>query len=91
MHRDLKVNIFYISKPENLMLDDKNHLKLIDFGTALIMNNKVIPLEFLNNLNKYKKKEQAQTEEQILEDYQRIHKATFVGTAEYVSPEIINN
>ncbi len=64
VHRDLKVTILFNKiKPENLMLDDKNHLKLIDFGTALIMNNKIISKEFLNSINKYKKKEQAYNED----------------------------
>ena len=39
------------------MLDENNHLKLIDFGTALIMNNTTISSEFLKSINKKKKEE----------------------------------
>ena len=34
------------------MLDNKNHLKVIDFGTALFMNNKIVSTDFLKRINK---------------------------------------
>ena len=62
------------------MLDSKNHLRLIDFGTAYFMKADFLNSELLNMINKIKQAEQ--TEEDTIEEYQSKHKATFVGTAE---------
>ena len=84
IHRDLK--------PENIMLDDNYHLKLIDFATIkkigkIFDKEKMIFIQedqCLNNKN----------ENNFDEDDEEINKKrsmSFVGTAEYVSPEILKD
>ena len=84
IHRDLK--------PENIMLDDNFHLKLIDFATIkkigkIFDKEKMIFIQedqYLNNKN----------ENNFDEDDEEINKKrsmSFVGTAEYVSPEILKD
>lgn len=64
-------------KPENILLDDDMRIKVTDFGSA-----KVLDLAELST-NK--------TQVGALHDGQDDRKRSFVGTAEYVSPEVLRN
>lgn len=62
------------------MLTGNNHLKVIDFGTAFFFKTDLMDQELLDKISKIKQHEK---EEDIIEEYQSKHKATFVGTAEF--------
>ncbi|KNG44696.1 serine threonine protein kinase [Stemphylium lycopersici] len=67
IHRDLK--------PENVLLDDAMHVKITDFGTAKILDQK---------------KANGSTGDP-LENAEMDRAQSFVGTAEYVSPELLTD
>lgn len=75
VHRDLK--------PENLLLDEKNHLKVIDFGTSKFLENAENG-EFIKKVRDIKAKFTP-----VGADGQPEHRSSFVGTPIYLSPELI--
>ena len=62
------------------MMNEDNHLKIIDFGTAYFFNPSLVNAELIETIHNIKKAEKS--DEDIIEEYQSKHKATFVGTAE---------
>lgn len=63
-------------KPENVLLDDQMHIKITDFGTAKILDTK---------------KANGTGSGDPLEGMETERAQSFVGTAEYVSPELLTD
>lgn len=83
IHRDLK--------PENILMDEKMHVLLADFGSAKIMLPNRSPTSELKNADSIVNNVQLQhTSEDTDNNMQRRRKNSFVGTAQYVSPELLN-
>ncbi|KAL0940799.1 AGC PDK1 protein kinase [Colletotrichum truncatum] len=76
IHRDLK--------PENVLLDDHMHVKITDFGTAKLLKD---PRETQNSGEGARGLPESSRGDG--EDESRA--ASFVGTAEYVSPELLTS
>lgn len=87
IHRDLK--------PENVLLDGNMHTLIADFGSAKMVEGGVAPVQ-----QQQQEKEEATTTTTAENGYsrggggqnpryQRGRKNSFVGTAQYVSPEIL--
>ena len=77
IHRDLK--------PENVLLDDRMHVKITDFGTAKILDLSKRPTQQDGEGNG------AAGAGDPLEGVDDSKANSFVGTAEYVSPELLTD
>jgi 3-phosphoinositide dependent protein kinase-1 len=75
IHRDLK--------PENLLLDDRMHLLVTDFGSSKILADSYDYRAEQADIEKNRDRESD-------DETRPARQASFVGTAQYVSPEVLN-
>lgn len=83
VHRDLK--------PENIMIGEDHHLRLIDFGTVGFFDIETANKKFLEEIRaKVMACKEIEEERGEIDAYSDLHKSTFVGTCEYMSPEMLS-
>lgn len=78
VHRDLK--------PENILLDARGHLRLVDFGSALVVEQGDVLARPPGQSSDAPEGGEAQRSGQGVEQG-----APMMGTAEYVAPEVLRN
>lgn len=76
VHRDLK--------PENILLNDKMHIQITDFGSAMIENPSRFKIDSKPDVTSQNPLS-AVASNRVVND----RRSSFVGTAQYVSPEVL--
>lgn len=78
-------------KPENLLLTDDMHLMIADFGSAKILPKDYNYAEAQEEIDRLRAEESNSSDEEVQMTRRRKPKrrASFVGTAQYVSPEVL--
>lgn len=72
-------------KPENILLDDKMHILITDFGSAKIVNSTTTQTTTPETNGDVSSSEQEQHQRPTR------RRNSFVGTAQYVSPELLTD
>lgn len=83
VHRDLK--------PENLILDDRNRLKVVDFGTAEVLEMKGVNEELYARYREIRNKYADESDNVMAFKNSTKPRKSFVGTVFYVAPEMLEH
>ena len=79
-------------KPENILLDENMHIKLTDFGTARILtdpDDTPAPPQNPSAAASAAQTTDEASEQERIEQRRRPRRSSFVGTAQFVAPEIL--